>query len=109
MMDILRRYARDRVGLFFGIVLLGFYIVAVTAAGSHPQDPFETNLKRRASTSIRRPLAWYRSIRARYPIPRHSRHTGDRQDHDDFTCSRCSSECRSAWLQAISAGSPMQW
>jgi peptide/nickel transport system permease protein len=44
MMDILRRYARDRVGLFFGIMLLAFYFVAITAQWITPQDPFETNL-----------------------------------------------------------------
>ncbi|WP_201833727.1 ABC transporter permease [Microvirga zambiensis] len=43
-MDILRRYARDRVGLFFGIVLLAFYVIALTANWITPSDPFETNL-----------------------------------------------------------------
>lgn len=43
-MDILRRYARDRVGLFFGILLVGFYAVALTASWITPADPFETNL-----------------------------------------------------------------
>jgi peptide/nickel transport system permease protein len=43
-MDILRRYARDKVGLFFGIVLLVFYGVAVTASWITPSNPFETNL-----------------------------------------------------------------
>jgi peptide/nickel transport system permease protein len=43
-MDIVRRFTRDRVGLFFGIVLAGFYIVALTASWITPADPFETNL-----------------------------------------------------------------
>ncbi|MCB8822255.1 ABC transporter permease [Microvirga rosea] len=43
-MEILRRYACDRVGLFFGIILLGFYAVAITAQWITPVDPFETNL-----------------------------------------------------------------
>jgi peptide/nickel transport system permease protein len=43
-MDILRRFTRDRVGLFFGIVLAGFYVVALTASWITPADPFETNL-----------------------------------------------------------------
>jgi peptide/nickel transport system permease protein len=43
-MDILRRYSRDRVGLFFGILLVGFYAVALTASWITPADPFETNL-----------------------------------------------------------------
>lgn len=43
-MELLKNYARDRVGLFFGIVLLGFYLVALTAQWITPSDPFETNL-----------------------------------------------------------------
>lgn len=43
-MDILKRIARDRVGLFFGTILLAFYLVALTANWITPLDPFETNL-----------------------------------------------------------------
>src|SRR4051794_14413338 len=44
MMEVFRRYTRDHVGLFFGILLLGFYLVALTAQWITPLDPFETNL-----------------------------------------------------------------
>jgi ABC-type dipeptide/oligopeptide/nickel transport system permease subunit len=44
MSDILKAYARDRVGLFFGVILIGFLIVALTAQWITPADPFETNL-----------------------------------------------------------------
>ena len=43
-MDILRRYARDQVGLFFGVLLVGFYRRGAHRAWITPADPFETNL-----------------------------------------------------------------
>ena len=43
-MDLLKIYARDRVGLFFGIVFLAFYLVALTARWITPTNPLEGNL-----------------------------------------------------------------
>jgi peptide/nickel transport system permease protein len=45
MTDFLRRYARDRVGLVFGILLLLLYGVALTAQWITPMDPLAVNLR----------------------------------------------------------------
>ena len=43
-MSLLKLYARDRIGLFFGVIFVAFYIVAVLARWIAPGDPLETNL-----------------------------------------------------------------
>ncbi|MGO4675545.1 ABC transporter permease [Bosea sp. 2YAB26] len=43
-MNLFRHYARDRVGLFFGVILALFYLVAILAPWIVPSDPLETNL-----------------------------------------------------------------
>lgn len=43
-MSLLRAYSRDRVGLFFGVVFVAFYVVAIFARWITPGDPLETNL-----------------------------------------------------------------
>lgn len=43
-MEFIRRFWSDKVGVFFAVILLGFYIVALTAQWIAPADPFETNL-----------------------------------------------------------------
>ncbi len=42
---IRRRYAKDKIGLVFAILLLGVYVVALTAQWIMPFDPMETNLR----------------------------------------------------------------
>lgn len=44
-MEFLRRYCRDRMGVFFGLILLFFYVVALTAQWITPSDPFKINLR----------------------------------------------------------------
>ncbi len=44
-MNFLRRFALDRVGLVFGIILLGLVIVALTAQWITPYDPFAISLR----------------------------------------------------------------
>lgn len=44
-MEFLRRYCRDRTGVFFGLILLFFYVVALTAQWITPSDPFAINLR----------------------------------------------------------------
>lgn len=44
-MEFLRRYSRDRVGLFFGVLLLLLYGVALAAHWITPENPFATNLR----------------------------------------------------------------
>jgi peptide/nickel transport system permease protein len=44
-MEFLRRYCRDRSGVFFGIILLFLYLVALTAQWITPSDPFAINLR----------------------------------------------------------------
>ncbi len=44
-MEFLRRYCRDRSGVFFGIILLLLYVVALTAQWITPSDPFAINLR----------------------------------------------------------------
>ena len=43
-MSLLKLYARDRIGLFFGVVFVAFYAVALLAPWIVPGDPMETNL-----------------------------------------------------------------
>ena len=43
-MEFLKRYLTDKAGVFFGAILLAFYLVALTAQWIAPTDPFETNL-----------------------------------------------------------------
>jgi len=43
-MSLLKLYARDRIGLFFGVVFVAFYVVAVLAPWIVPSNPLETNL-----------------------------------------------------------------
>ncbi len=43
-MSLLKLYARDRIGLFFGVIFVAFYVVAVVAPWIVPSDPLETNL-----------------------------------------------------------------
>lgn len=43
-MSLLRAYSQDRVGLFFGVVFVAFYVVAIFARWITPGDPLETNL-----------------------------------------------------------------
>jgi ABC-type dipeptide/oligopeptide/nickel transport system permease subunit len=43
-MSLLKLYARDRVGLCFGVIFVVFYFVAVFAPWIVPSDPLETNL-----------------------------------------------------------------
>lgn len=43
-MSLLKLYARDRIGLIFGVIFVGFYVVAVLAPWIAPGDPMETNL-----------------------------------------------------------------
>ena len=43
-MSLLKLYARDRIGLFFGVVFVAFYVVAVLAPWIAPGNPLETNL-----------------------------------------------------------------
>jgi ABC-type dipeptide/oligopeptide/nickel transport system permease subunit len=43
-MSLLKLYARDRIGLFFGVIFVAFYVVAVLAPWIVPGDPMETNL-----------------------------------------------------------------
>jgi peptide/nickel transport system permease protein len=44
-MEFLRRYCRDRTGVFFGLILLFLYVVALTAQWITPSDPFAINLR----------------------------------------------------------------
>jgi peptide/nickel transport system permease protein len=44
-MEFLRRYCRDRTGVFFGLILLFLYAVALTAQWITPSDPFKINLR----------------------------------------------------------------
>ncbi|UZF95854.1 ABC transporter permease [Bosea sp. NBC_00550] len=44
-MDFLRSFARDRVGLFFAVVLLALFVVALTAPWITPRDPFAISLR----------------------------------------------------------------
>ena len=44
-MEFLRRYCRDRTGVFFGLILLFLYVVALTAQWITPSDPFKINLR----------------------------------------------------------------
>lgn len=44
-MEFLRRYARDRVGVFFGVLLLLLYAIALTAQWITPGDPLAVNLR----------------------------------------------------------------
>ena len=44
MRNFLKDYSRDPVGVVFGLILLGIYVVALTAQWITPADPFETNL-----------------------------------------------------------------
>ncbi len=44
-MEFLRRYCRDRMGVFFGLILLFLYAVALTAQWITPSDPFAINLR----------------------------------------------------------------
>lgn len=44
-MEFLRRYCRDRMGVFFGLILLFLYVVALTAQWITPSDPFKINLR----------------------------------------------------------------
>jgi peptide/nickel transport system permease protein len=44
-MDFLKRYCRDKTGLFFGLILLFLYFVGFTAQWITPEDPFATNLR----------------------------------------------------------------
>lgn len=44
-MDFFTSFARDRVGLFFAVVLLGLMIVAATAQWITPSDPFAISLR----------------------------------------------------------------
>lgn len=46
LMDFLKRFSRDRVGLFFGIVLVLIYLVALTAHWITPYDPLQTDLRK---------------------------------------------------------------
>jgi peptide/nickel transport system permease protein len=43
-MSLFKLYARDRIGLFFGVIFVAFYVVAVLAPWIVPSDPLETNL-----------------------------------------------------------------
>ncbi|MBM9593031.1 ABC transporter permease [Roseitranquillus sediminis] len=45
MRKFFRDFSRDPVALVFGLILLGIYIVAITAQWIAPGDPFETNLR----------------------------------------------------------------
>ncbi len=45
MRNFLRDYSRDPVAVVFGLILLGIYLVAITAQWVAPGDPFETNLR----------------------------------------------------------------
>jgi peptide/nickel transport system permease protein len=45
-MDFARRFFRDRVGFFFGVILFLIYFVAATAQWITPDDPFATSLRR---------------------------------------------------------------
>lgn len=44
-MEFLRRYCRDKTGVFFGLILLFLYVVALTAQWITPSDPFKINLR----------------------------------------------------------------
>jgi len=44
-MEFLRRYCRDKTGVFFGLILLFLYVVALTAQWITPSDPFQINLR----------------------------------------------------------------
>ncbi len=44
-MEFLRRYCRDKTGVFFGLILLFLYVVALTAQWITPSDPFAINLR----------------------------------------------------------------
>lgn len=44
-MDFFRRFCRDRIGLFFLVILLAIYGVAATAQWITPHDPLATNLR----------------------------------------------------------------
>lgn len=44
-MDFFRRFCRDRIGLFFLVILLAIYGVAATAQWITPHDPMATNLR----------------------------------------------------------------
>lgn len=43
-MNLLKLYARDRLGLFFGVVFVAFYVVALFAPWIVPTDPLEMSL-----------------------------------------------------------------
>ena len=43
-MNLLKLYARDRIGLFFGVVFVAFYVVALFAPWIVPTDPLEMSL-----------------------------------------------------------------
>jgi len=45
-MEFLRRYCKDKTGLFFGLILLSLYLVGLTAQWITPEDPFANNLRR---------------------------------------------------------------
>ncbi len=45
-MDFLKRFSRDKVGLFFGIVLVLIYLIALTAHWITPYDPLQTDLRK---------------------------------------------------------------
>lgn len=45
MRKFLKDYSRDPVAVVFGLILLGLYVVALTAQWITPGDPFETNLR----------------------------------------------------------------
>jgi len=44
-MEFFRRYCRDKTGVFFGLILLFLYVVALTAQWITPSDPFKINLR----------------------------------------------------------------
>ncbi|MCJ7830508.1 MAG: ABC transporter permease [Desulfobacterales bacterium] len=44
-MEFFKRYCRDRTGVFFGLILLFLYGVAITAQWITPDDPFATHLR----------------------------------------------------------------
>lgn len=45
-MEFIKRYCKDKTGLFFGLILLSLYLVGILAQWITPEDPFAYNLRR---------------------------------------------------------------
>ena len=68
-MSLLKLYAQDRVALFFGVIFVAFYVVAVLAPWIVPGDPLETNLSEGLLPFVERILAASRRPRQNHLGP----------------------------------------